>query len=333
MRRVLAIVLLLCAAVAARAEAPPTCTGTNLLDALATDDPRIHAEIAAEMKATKNGEAILWKIEARDPAIAPSYLFGTMHLTDPRVHDLPQETRALIENADVLSLELAEAADRRTLSLAMLKHAHYMAMPAGKTLWDVIPDEDEHFIREATNIPPGRLGTFDAYQPWVIAAMLSMPLCETMRQAAGLRSLDEEIGQTAIARGIPVVGVEKVEEQLSVLAGMSMDDQVRFLVATAKASPQIGDYIETMVQLYLRRELGAVLPLSRRSDPSGEMLAIMAYVERELIEKRNHTMRDRALPLIDGGNAFIAVGALHLPGDKGLVELLRQSGYKVTPVN
>lgn len=332
MRRVLAIVLLLCAAVAARAEAPPACTGTNLLDALATDDPRIHAEIAAETKATKNGEAILWKIEARDPAIAPSYLFGTMHLTDPRLA-LPQATHDLITNADVVSLELAEAVDRNTLAMAMLKYAHYLAMPAGKTLWDVIPDADEHFIREAPNIPPGRLGTFDAYQPWVIAAMLSMPLCETMRQAAGLRSLDEEIGQTAIARGIPVVGVEKVEEQLSVLAGMSMDDQVRFLVATARASPQIGDYIETMVQLYLRRELGAVLPLSRRSDPSGEMLAVMAYVERELIDKRNHTMRDRALPLIDGGNAFIAVGALHLPGDKGLVELLRQSGYTVTPVN
>ena len=63
------------------------------------------------------------------------------------------------------------------------------------------------------------------------------------------------------------------------------------------------------------------------------MLAIMAYVERELIEKRNRTMHERAMPLIDGGNAFIAVGALHLPGNTGLVELLRQSGYRVTPVN
>jgi uncharacterized protein YbaP (TraB family) len=75
------------------------------------------------------------------------------------------------------------------------------------------------------------------------------------------------------------------------------------------------------------------MPLSRRADPTGEMLSIIAYVERELIDKRNLTMHERAMPLIDRGNAFIAVGALHLPGDKGLVELLRQSGYKVTPLD
>lgn len=333
MRFLLAVLFLFAAVFAARAEEPPACTGSNILDGLARSDPKTHDEIIAEMKATKNGEAILWKIEAADPAIAPSYLFGTMHLTDPRVHDLPQETRDLIEHARVVSLELAEAADRRKLAVAMLKYAHYMAMPAGKTLWDVIPDEEEHFIRESSNIPPGRLGTFDAYQPWVIAAMLSIPLCETMRQAAGLISLDEEIGQTALAKGIPVVGVEKVEEQLSVLAGMSMDQQVAYLVATAKASDQIADYIETMVQLYLRRETGAIMPLTRRADPSGDNMALLAYIERELVEKRNITMHRRALDLLKDGNVFLAVGALHLPGDKGLVELLRQSGYTVTPVN
>jgi uncharacterized protein len=333
MRLIFAFLFLLTAASLARADDPPACMGSNILDALAKSDPKMHAEIIAETKATKNGEAILWKIEPSDPAIAPSYLFGTMHLTDPRVHDLPKETRALIEDASVVALELAEAVDRQKLAVAMMKYAHYLAMPAGKTLWDVVPDADEHFIRESPNIPPGRLGTFDAYQPWVIAAMLSLPLCETARQAAGLISLDEEIGQIAIAAGKPVVGVEKVEEQLKVLGGMAMDDQVRYLIATAKASNQISDYIETMVQLYLRREIAAIMPLTRRSDPSGDNMALLAYVERELIEKRNHTMHDRAIDLLQKGNAFIAVGALHLPGDKGLVELLRQSGYKVTPVN
>jgi uncharacterized protein YbaP (TraB family) len=75
------------------------------------------------------------------------------------------------------------------------------------------------------------------------------------------------------------------------------------------------------------------MPLTRRADPSGDNMALLAYIERELIEKRNITMHRRALDLLKDGNVFLAVGALHLPGDKGLVELLRQSGYKVTPVN
>ena len=51
-----------------------------------------------------------------------------------------------------------------------------------------------------------------------------------------------------------------------------------------------------------------------------------------IITDRNVNMRNRAKPLIDRGSAFIAVGALHLPGKNGLVTLFRDAGYTVTPV-
>lgn len=53
----------------------------------------------------------------------------------------------------------------------------------------------------------------------------------------------------------------------------------------------------------------------------------------DLIRKRNRLMAKRAGDLLAKGNVFIAVGALHLPGDEGLVELIRKAGYKVTAVN
>jgi uncharacterized protein YbaP (TraB family) len=62
-------------------------------------------------------------------------------------------------------------------------------------------------------------------------------------------------------------------------------------------------------------------------------LEALREFNRYTLDERNATMLDRALPLIEGGNAFIAVGAAHLPGDQGLVELFRKSGYEVTPVN
>jgi hypothetical protein len=58
-----------------------------------------------------------------------------------------------------------------------------------------------------------------------------------------------------------------------------------------------------------------------------------AFVETKLIEKRNRLMFELADDLLKEGGAFIAVGALHLPGKDGLVELIRGSGYKVIPVN
>jgi uncharacterized protein len=52
-----------------------------------------------------------------------------------------------------------------------------------------------------------------------------------------------------------------------------------------------------------------------------------------MITGRNRTMADKAAPLLDRGSAFMAVGALHLPGPTGLIELFRTAGYTVTAVN
>jgi uncharacterized protein YbaP (TraB family) len=66
---------------------------------------------------------------------------------------------------------------------------------------------------------------------------------------------------------------------------------------------------------------------------SPDELKAFREFDRYTLDERNLAMRDRALPLIEQGNAFIAVGAAHLAGDQGMVELLRKAGYEVTPVN
>jgi hypothetical protein len=94
------------------------------------------------------------------------------------------------------------------------------------------------------------------------------------------------------------------------------------------------DYFETLVSLYEKRQVSAYLPMAMRLQPMthGED-AMLAFVEEDLIRKRNRTMAARAEAILARGNAFIAVGALHLPGAEGLVELIRKAGYKVTPIN
>jgi len=72
-----------------------------------------------------------------------------------------------------------------------------------------------------------------------------------------------------------------------------------------------------------------MLPLAKRAGVKGD--GYEGY-QRELIENRNRRMRTKSLPLLINGNAFIAVGALHLIGPSGLVALYREAGYTVTPV-
>ena len=118
------------------------------------------------------------------------------------------------------------------------------------------------------------------------------------------------------------------------LSAMPIDLQVKYLIAVAKLGTRTADYFETLISLYAQHNVTAYIPLMTRLEPmdkDGE--ALMAFVEEELTRKRNHTMADRAAALLEKGDVFIAVGALHLPGDEGLVELIRAAGYKVSPIN
>ena len=319
----------------ALADDAPLCGGNSLLDKLQAEDKAAYDAVIAEAEATPNGKAIFWKIE-KEGVARPSWLLGTAHVTDPRIHALPPETEAALVGADVAVFELAEIADRARMTKAMFRNLRFMAMPAGQTLWDVIPDEDEALIRNSPSLLPGMNRGLDGFQPWVVAAMLSIPACETARQQMGLITFDEELANRAEAAGATILGLETVDEQLGLFTKMPMDAQVKYLVATAKTSAIMPDYFETLMRFYVERRIAVLLPMSKRIDPgagSEDAAALMAFFENDMIAKRNRNMAARAAEYIGQGNAFIAVGALHLPGKAGVVELLKQAGYKVTAVN
>ncbi len=319
-------------ALPAAAEEPPLCQGTNLLMKMFDEDPKAYAEVLEEAKRVKHGEAILWRI-SRD-GTPDSWLFGTAHVTDPRVTILPAEAMHAFTMADTVALELKEIRSKEELTMATLRHARLMVMPPGQSLWDLIPDAEEPLIRGNPNLPAGAAEAIFGYQPWVVAAMLSIPACEQARDLAGVVSLDEKLAQMAEERGAQLLGLETIEEQLSVFASMPMDLQSKYLMAVARSSPRLADHFETLIALYAARMVTAYLPLAMKVEPAdSDSEELLAFVQQDLVVKRNHTMVSRALGLLERGNAFIAVGALHLPGDDGLVELFGKAGYKLTPVN
>jgi uncharacterized protein YbaP (TraB family) len=152
--------------------------------------------------------------------------------------------------------------------------------------------------------------------------------------AGGEPALDEIIAHRAVEHGAKLVGLETVEDQLSVFSNMPLDQQATYLIATARMGDHAADYFETLINQYLRRKITLLIPLSRRLEKSIDNSDdSLSFIENDLIAKRNANMHRAALDLLARGNAFIAVGALHLPGTAGLVELIRSSGYSVTPVN
>ena len=125
------LVVLLLAMGKAHAEAP-VCAGADLLSALQKDDPAAYARIETEAAATLNGKGLLWKLEKSGEQ--PSFLFGTMHMTDPRVTALPPAAKKAYDAAGTIIIETTDVLDKQKMMEAMLKEPELMMFTDNTTL-------------------------------------------------------------------------------------------------------------------------------------------------------------------------------------------------------
>jgi uncharacterized protein YbaP (TraB family) len=311
----------------------PACTGKNLLDELAATDAAAHARVMAAAAATENATAVLWRIEKA--GIPPSYLFGTMHLTDERINALSPAVTAALAGSRRLVLELDDLSPGGFAKL-LAESPHLgglMMFTDGRRLEQMLGADDFAKLSAVlvrAGVPPPAAGLF---RPWLATLLLAVSECEQRRMTSGLPSLDARLARHAEQKGSKPLGLETVEGQFRALAGVPEGDQIEMLKAGVRYYDRIDDTIETMVQLYLRRQLGAIWPLQLAlSEKVGVAPQVFDSAERAMLVTRNIGMRDKALPYLAEGGAFIGVGALHLPGRQGLVALFREAGYAVTAV-
>lgn len=325
------MLFLLVAAGKAHAEAP-ACIGSDLTASLQKNDPVAFGKIEAEAAATPNGKGLLWKLEKAGEK--PSYLFGTMHMTDPRVTTLPAAAQKAFDAADTVVIETTEVLDQAKMMATLAKEPELMMFTDNTTLSSLLSPQDRATVDaalDARGIPPASVAKM---KPWILSAMVALPACELARKADGAPVLDVKLAQEAKAAGKELAGLETAADQLRAMASLPLAFHVKGLVDTLKLGDRMNDVNETMIVLYQRGDIGMIWPLFRAvlpdetDDPAG-----YAAFEEAMVTSRNKVMAANAAPMLAKGNAFVAVGALHLPGPDGLVELLRKAGYTVTVVN
>ncbi len=307
---------------------PAECGGRNMMDELAQADPERHAAILLEAKRTPNSGQVFWKVEKQ--ALAPSYLFGTVHVSDPRVTRLPDAVLAALTGAKAVLLEVADLSP--DASAAALGDARrYGIFMDGRSLNNLLSEEDfataVYGLRHA-GIPPNLTRTL---RPWMATLLLAGSDCERDRTRQGMPVLDMKIAAEAKARGIALHSLETIGGQLATLASIPEDQQLGMLRATLKYADRNDDLMETIIQLYLRRQTAVTLPFQiAMAKDAGVEAGAFAQFESEIVVRRNHAMAQATAPFLDNGGAFIAVGALHLSGAEGLVALFQKQGFNVT---
>ncbi len=323
MHAVLASVLLLLAG-----EAQAACAGRDLYGDLKLKDPAAFASVEAAANAVPNSKGLLWKIEGA--AAEPSYLFGTIHISDKRVVTLAPE----VENAFAQSRRIAVEIEKLNDPAVMAGMAREAVAQEGGTLAGFPDDARADLVRAAQSrgIPPEAL---DRFRQWFLLMMFALPACEMQQAAAAdpAKTLDGSLIARAKREGREVIGLETPDEQITLFKNVEPGLLTRNLVMTARYDNLSADMFESMIAAYIDRDIARIEPLTKPAAnlTEGEFADTQAFT-RVLTDKRNETMAERAMPHLRKGAVFIAVGALHLPGQNGLVELFRKSGLTLTRV-
>jgi len=263
------------------------------------------------------GRGLLFAVE--HPDHPPSYLFGTIHSDDPRVTALPPAVEDALDRSRVIvsEVEMDETSLEQSMSALLMKN--------GRELSSVLPPD----LYDRTLTAAASLGLSEAAvrycKPWAVVTLISVP------PPVSGRFLDLEIAQLGRAKGKTVLGLETIREQFAAFDALAEEDQIELLRSTLAHQERLPSMQEELIRAYLRRSLQELVDLNHFY-MDGFDAALSARIIESIIDERNARMVERLLPLLEEGPAFVAVGALHLPGRNGMLALLEAEGFRVSAV-
>ena len=255
-------------------------------------------------------QGLLWKIERTGQA--PSYLFGTIHSEDSRVLTLPAPVQSAFDKAQRFVMEAVLDAS------AMQAMFGAMMFTDGRTLQQTVSVASYQKTVAAMagyGLPEEAL---QLMKPWAVAVTLSMPKPKTGQV------LDLVLMRKATEQGKQTAGLESVEEQLSIFDQLSLREQAIMLEDTLKHLPEMEKIFADLHAAYLARDLARLVQISDGMMAKGNR-ELGQKVMKQLVDVRNRRMVERMEAHLKPGNAFIAIGALHLPGEVGVLNLLAQN--------
>jgi uncharacterized protein YbaP (TraB family) len=276
-------------------------------------------QVAPPAALERYDHGILWRIEK--PGAAPSYAFGTIHIDDPRVLDLPPAVARAFAQSGSFTMEMLtdEAASRKFTRASRLGGGEDLPAVLGPELYRKVAQK-----MEARDVPDA---VTRKLKPWSVMLTLLLP-----RERPAV-ILDSALYEKAVAQKKPVFQLETIEEQIATFDGMPMDIQVGLLESVVDHEDKIAGMTRDLIQAYLDRDLKRMWDINSRFTAldSGKESENEFFLERVLFARNRH-MAASMTPRLRQGRAFIAVGALHLYGERGILSLLEQQGYRITRV-
>lgn len=272
-------------------------------------------------------KSLFWEVSGNGSR-KTSYLYGTMHTGDKRVYNFPAGTEEAFNNADLLALEL------NMDSVNQLSIMSELMMPGDTTLETLISEEDYDLVANYFSDSLGQsLALFNKMSPMFTSTMVST---KDMGNEMG-QALDMYWYKEAKKLDKRIVGLEKADEQIRAFKSIPYSEQARGLVETVKSeynqnvSTTADNQSDKLMDYYLSGDIDKMAKISQEMGFSDA--SIDESFNNAFLVNRNVTMVERSIPLLQDNACFIAVGAAHLGGKTGIIQLLKDRGYTVKPVS
>lgn len=257
-------------------------------------------------------KSLLWQF-GKEGGAGASYLFGTMHVQDMRAFAFLENAQEKILECGRLALEFDLAAAPAAQLTAQLQ------LPDGLALDFLFSAKAFAKMRRIFLKAVGLdIAHFRHVSPIVLANLIN----EQMLSRDMPVSLDEHLWQFARRHELPVVGIEAYEEQLEVLRQIPLEYQLHALASMAR---HLGRQRRQILHMAATYESGDIFKLYRAARRSASGLRGL------LLYRRNQVMARRIALLAAEHPTFCAIGAGHLAGGKGVIRLLKQQGYSLSP--
>lgn len=266
--------------------------------------------------------SLLWQVKS--PQGKTSYLFGTYHLIGSDYLKDHQKVANAFESSQRVVVEMV-------IDSSKMMELGLMALMQDTALSQLVDSADYQLLKQKLEPVLGTdLSMFDHVKPITISTLYALKIAEEESPEDFMASgqpIDLYFATIASKDGREVVPLETMEQQMDYLYNsQSVSNQARDLVEMVKEDKEQENEASEIIEAYKNEDLDKMWKISQQDpDPSAFMDV--------LIDKRNKSWIPKLQAQLDKGGAFIAVGALHLPGNDGLIELLRKEGYTLKPVH
>ncbi|HXG52657.1 MAG TPA: TraB/GumN family protein [candidate division Zixibacteria bacterium] len=274
--------------------------------------------LAGAQAPASSGKSFLWEVRSDRSRV---FLLGSIHFLRGEDYPLQQTIEESFARAKkvVLEIELDGAAPERIQQLTLEKGL----FRNGKTLRQSVAPETYELARSRAKELGVDVETLEPFKPWVVALTLASLKLKKLGYDPSL-GVDRYLARRAKEANKPLAGLETAEFQIALFDGFSAREQEQMLLQTLREMDLLDKSVERIVQSWRTGDAAALADL---------MLASMRQypeVHRKLIEDRNRRWVPQIERLLaEGDDALVVVGAAHLVGEAGVLELLRARGYRV----